>query len=173
MNDSIDRVLDWLRARPFQDNPAWLAGASQPAPGSWDEWLAQGREIADGESGLLRLLANDKDPVNRSAAALALGFVGGEQCLAPLLASLAGDLPLVAMEAAAALGRLRRPGAMAPLCAALSHRDANVRASACTALGAIGGELASSCLAAARDDSDPLVRSAAGEALSRLAPPSR
>lgn len=167
MSDSIDDISRWLQARPFQDNPAWVEPSVGQTSSTWDEWVTKGREIPDFENLLIWMLERDKDPVNRSAAALALGAVGGDRSMKALITVLEADIPMVAMEAAASLGRLGGSEAIEPLCAALISADSNVRANACTALGRFGGEKALSCLRDAEKDKDPFVQAAAKEALRR------
>ena len=167
MNDSIDDILRWLHERPFQDNPEWVEPTAVQTSSTWDEWLNKGRGIPDFENRLIRILERDKDPVNRSAAALALGFVGGDQSINTLITVLETDVPMVAMEATASLGRLGKPEAVEPLCEALRNADANVRANACSALGWFGGDKALSCLKDAEKDKNPFVQAAAKEALRR------
>jgi hypothetical protein len=128
-------VRRWLENIPARDDPQHFP----PAPElSWDEWAEAGRAIPGLEGELTTLLADDPDEFTRGQAAIALGFVGGDASVAPLVAALQHDLPAVAMEAAAALGRLGRAEAVQPLRGALEHPDANVRASAATALDALG-----------------------------------
>ena len=165
MNESIDDISRWLHARPFQDNPEWVEPIAVQTFSTWDEWVNKGRKIPDLENRLTWILERDKDPVNRSATALALGFVGQDHSISALITSLGSDVPIVAMEAAASLGRLGISKAIGPLCEALKNVDVNVRANACTALGTIGGETALSCLKGAERDKDPFVQSAAKEAL--------
>ncbi len=164
MNDSIDDISLWLQSRPFQDNPEWLGSPASQTSSTWDEWVKKGREIPDFENRLIWILEHHKDPVNRSAGALALGFVGGDRSIKSLIKTLKTDVPMVAMEAAASLGRLSKSEAVEPLCEALRNADANVRANACTALGWLGGEKALSCLKDAEHDKDPFVQAAAKEA---------
>ncbi len=167
MTDSIDDILHWLQVRPFQDNPTWVEKPIGLMSSTWDEWIAKGRRIPDLESGLIWILEHNKDPLYRSAAALALGFVGAGQAIKPLIRVLRTDVPMVSMEAAASLGRVGNPEAIMPLCDALRSTDSNVRANACTALGRLGGEKALSCLKAAEKDKDLFVQAAAREALER------
>ena len=179
--DASAALLRWLDAMPLADNPGTLAAApgaaSAPHGQDWQGWLEQARLITDLESGLAALLRSETEPLRRSRAAMALGYVGGgagggksgsENASAALRAALAGDVALVAMEAAAALGRRGRTSDVAALCAALGHADANVRANACTALGNLGGSAAQAGLRAAAADDDAYVRAAATDALHRL-----
>ena len=167
MNDSIDEISRWLYERPLQDNPERVAPTGVQTFNTWDEWLNKGRRIPDFENRLIRILEHGQDPVNRSATALALGFVGGDRSIQALITSLETDVPMVAMEAAAALGRLGKSEAIEPLCEAIRNADANVRANACTALGRFSEEKALSCLKDAEKDKNPFVQAAAKEALRR------
>ena len=168
MTNGNDDISNWLRRRPFQDNPGWVEAPPAETSGSWDEWVAAGRNIPDGERRLIGVLEQEEDPVIRSAAALAIGFVGGDESISPLIRALQNDVPLVAMEAAAALGRLRNPKAVESLGDALKNPDSNVRANACTALGLLGGEKAHAYLKSAEQDDDNFVQAAAKQALSNL-----
>ena len=168
MIDYADDVLQWLYSRPFQDNPAVVEPYAGQTFSRWDEWVHKGREIPQIESRLNLMLEQDKDPVNRSAAALALGFVGGDRNIKVLIKVLETDVPLVAMQAAASLGHLDGSEATESLCVALRNADANVRANACTALARLGGEKALSCLTDAVNDKDSFVQAAAKEALEAL-----
>lgn len=170
MSDRHDEISRWLQARPFQDNPRRLQAPPADTAEAWKEWVKAGKVIPDVDSGLIHMLTQEKDPVMRSAAALALSFVGGESSGAALIRTLQTDVPMVAMEAAASLGRLGDREAVEPLCEALKSPDSNVRANACTALGSVGGEKAFSCLKLAKEDQDAFVRSAAEEALGRMRP---
>lgn len=165
MDNSFEDISRWLDTRPLKDNPAWVESLSERTSSTWNEWVNQGKEIPDCENRLIRILEHDKDPVNRSVAALALGFVGEDRSIKPLITVLETDIPLVAMEAAASLGRLGRTEAIEPLCAALRYTDSNMRANACIALGWLGGAKALSCLKDAERDKDSFVQAAAKEAL--------
>jgi HEAT repeat protein len=165
MTNGRDNITRWLQTRPFQDNPVWVESLTEETSGTWDEWVKTGREIPHIENDLIRMLELEGDPVIRSSATLALGFVGGDQSVAALIKALETDVPIVAMEAAASLGRLGRYEAIKPLCDALQNSDSNVRANAATALGLLGGEKAVSCLKSAEKDKDPFVQAAAKEAL--------
>src|SRR5512138_2583061 len=116
MDDYLDDVKAWLRSRPLQDDPRWTTSGPVEKTIDWDEWLKKGKEIPDSENYLIRILANDQDPVNRAAAALVLGFTGKASSVRPLTVALETDLAMVAMEAAASLGRLNSEEAIKPLC---------------------------------------------------------
>lgn len=165
MGDKASEVRRWLNAMPFRDNPKRVVGSGAQQVSSLGEWVAKGRDIANVEEELLRMLQKEQHAVARSWAAQALGFVGRESCINALIEALASGVPLVQMEAAAALGRLGRVEAVEPLCNALKSRDSNVRASACTALGMIRSERALVCLQEAFQDQDPLVQAAARAAI--------
>jgi HEAT repeat protein len=169
MNASAESVVEWLRASPVRDDIERSEGAPADAWDSVDDWVRAGRRIPAVDQELSRLLADQGDPVDRSAAAIGLGYLGSEASVAPLIAALEHDVAMVATEAAVALGRLGRPEATESLCAAAaSAEDANVRASACTALARLGGARARACLGTARNDPDSLVRKAAEAALRAL-----
>jgi HEAT repeats len=167
MRDSINEISRWLQSRSFQDNPEHFESSAERTFRTWDEWVKEGKKISDLENGLVWMLQHDQDPVNRAAAALALGFVGEAQSIRALIGTLKADIPMVAMEAAASLGRRGGPEAIEPLCESLKSADSNVRASACTALGSLDGENALACLREAEKDKDPFVKTAAQEALRR------
>jgi hypothetical protein len=165
MSDKIEEARNWFNSMPFQDNPRQSLQREAQVSGSWEEWIARGREIPDIEKILGRMLETEQSELMRGRAALALGFLESHQSAEALINSLASDTPLVQMEAAAALGRLGSADAVGPLCRALQSADANVRANASMALGRIGGETARECLSRALQDDDPFVRAAATEAL--------
>ena len=168
MTRGNDDFSKWLRDRPFQDNRSSGEPSVTDASAIWDEWVTAGREIPDSEERLIRILEDEVDPVIRSSAAMALGFIGGDDSFEPLVRALQNDIPIVAMEAAASLGRLRNPEAIESLGDALKNPDSNVRANACIALGSLGGEKARTHLKSAQQDEDPFVRSAADQALSTI-----
>jgi HEAT repeat protein len=150
---------------PLRDNPKQSIRPGAQIASTWEEWVAMGKEIAGIEEKLLQLLENERDPVTRSWAAQALGFVGGELCVKALINALEFDIPLVQMEAAYALGLLGQPEAVEPLCRALSNTDSNVRANASMALGRLRSAKALACLKEALQDKDTFVQAAAREAL--------
>jgi HEAT repeat protein len=167
MNGSLDDTSRWLRSRPLQDTPRYAESAGPWTSDTWNDWIEKGRAIPELENTLIQMLKHERDPVTRSAAAMALGFVGANQSIAFLIQALATDIPIVAMEAAASLGRLGNVESLEPLCEALKNPDVNVRANACYALGQIGGEEALSCLRNAASDPDSFVRTVAETALRR------
>ncbi|GAA2623921.1 HEAT repeat domain-containing protein [Paractinoplanes durhamensis] len=153
---------EWLANRPLRDDPR-MAGHGSSL--TWDDWVRQGR---DAEACLLEFLRGRPDPVMRSDIALALGFVGGERGVGPLIDLLTDEEPAVVMEAAAALGRIGDPDAVPHLIEALTSADPNVRANACQALGELRGDRATAAVTATLGDSDPFVRAAAQQALIRI-----
>ncbi|HYO50894.1 MAG TPA: HEAT repeat domain-containing protein, partial [Chloroflexia bacterium] len=147
MNDGCAEARLWMNARPFQDEPQWVTPQpTEYTSNTWEGWLAKGKGISNLEECLLSMLENEEDAVTRSASAMALGYVGGESSVQPLINALDSDIPLVQMEAAASLGNLGKSEAVEPLCNATKNSDSNVRANACMALGRIGGERARTCL---------------------------
>jgi HEAT repeat protein len=161
----IAKVRRWLAARPFQDNPEWASAPEEQTSSTWEDWVSRGRGIAGVEDCLLTLLESDQDPMTQSSAALALGYVGRDRSVNPLVRALKSQNSLVQMEAAAALGRLGNLEAVRPLCKSVKSPDANVRANICMALGQLGGEEAIACLRELLKDKDPFVQAAAREAL--------
>jgi len=93
---------------------------------------------------LLRALGEDDDPDVRSAVAAALGLIGDERAVDPLLGKLgdAGEQPAVRGAAAEALTGPRSPRAVGPLIAALADPETEVRFWAAFALGQLGDERA-------------------------------
>ncbi|MDQ5838619.1 MAG: HEAT repeat domain-containing protein [Acidobacteriota bacterium] len=163
VNDA--EVRRWLDMMPFPDNPKQSLQPGARLAGSWEGWLAAGKEMAGMEEALGRMLEGEKDAVTRSRAALALGSLGGAASVNVLINALASDVPLVQMEAASALGRIGDSEALEPLSRALQSPDSNVRANAGMALGRLGGEKARDYLKRASRDEDPFVRAAVEEAL--------
>jgi len=96
---------------------------------TFEAWISEGRKIAGMADELAEILRADGDPIRRSRAVLALGYIGSSASVQPLIDAL-GDQPLVATEAAASLGRLAPSEAIGPLVDAMTHGDSNVRANA-------------------------------------------
>src|SRR5437588_8702191 len=107
VNDA--EVRQWLDMMPFPDNPRRSVRPGAQLAGSWEEWVAKGKEMAGVEEVLGRMLESEEDAVARSRVALALGSVGGAAGVRSLVNALASDVPLVQMEAASALGRIGDP----------------------------------------------------------------
>jgi HEAT repeat protein len=120
---------------------------------------------------LVRALS-DGAPAVRSDAALALGLLGAEEAVDPLVAMIDGDADAgVRCVAASALGQLGDPRARAPLEALLADaaRPAALRGEAPEALiGLAGREASLPALLAALDDAEAEVRFWAAFALGEL-----
>lgn len=120
-------------------------------------------------AGLARLLEN-KDPQVQYEAAEALGNIGDERAVGPLIAALQFPDDDVRWKAAIALGEIGNPDAVAPLIALLSDEDRFVRSRAAHALSMIG-EPAIPSLIAAISNSDPGVRWGSALALGKIKNP--
>jgi len=164
MLDRVYQAQQWLDQMPLRDNPERSAS---PSSETWQAWIERGKRLSNIAQTLGQILSSGSDPVTRSTAALALGFVGTTESITLLSAHLATDVPQVQMEAAAALGRLGANEAAEQICSSLQSPDSNVRANACMALGQIRTQEALACLNVALQDPDPFVRSAASAALGR------
>lgn len=162
MNESIIKIRNWLAAMPYKDSPGFTG---EHVTITWDEWIEQGRGIANGEQALIWMLTYEDNEIMRSHAAMALGIIGSKNSVDPLVNSLVSDNALVQMEAAASLGRVASPKAVDALCNAIKSDDSNVRANVCIALGKIGGIKAKEYLKRALSDDDPFVQEAAREGL--------
>src|SRR5215469_8395380 len=77
--------------------------------------------------GLIKALRYQQDFAVRSAAAQALGQLGGARAVEPLLEALGDPSAFVREAAAQALTRLNDTRAVEPLVAALTHADPRVR----------------------------------------------
>jgi HEAT repeat protein len=112
-----------------------------------------------------------KDPSVQYEAAEALGDIGDERAVEPLLIALKNDeTGGVRWKAAEALSKLGTP-AVAGLIGALQHDDDDVRWKAAIALGEIGDPKAISPLINLLCDDDRYVRSRAAYALSMIGEP--
>ncbi|MDP3564823.1 MAG: HEAT repeat domain-containing protein, partial [Methanoregula sp.] len=140
-------------------NPAGLLGADvKKLKSRWD--------IA----GLVRLLEH-KDPLVQYEAAEALGDLGDEKAVAPLITALKRDeFSGVRWKAAEALSKIGNP-AVGPLIRALQYPDDDVRWKAAIALGEIGNPEAVEPLIQLLSDEDRFVRSRAAHALSMIGEP--
>jgi HEAT repeat protein len=133
--------------------------------------LGETQQSAD--STVPHLLSALKDPSHlvRSRAAEALGKVGDNRAVMPLIDVLndAAEDPDVLSRAAEALGRLRAGEAVEPLMDLLTNMVWYVRYQAVVALGRIGEPAARGALAQAiRYDPDFSVRAAARQSLQQL-----
>ncbi len=121
-------------------------------------------------AGLARLLDN-KDPQVQYEAAEALGNIGDEKAVGPLITALKRDeFSGVRWKAAEALSKIGNP-AVGPLIAALQYPDDDVRWKAAIALGEIGNPDAVAPLIVLLSDADRFVRSRAAHALSMIGEP--
>jgi HEAT repeat protein len=112
-----------------------------------------------------------KDPTVQYDAAEALGDIGDNRAVEPLLAALKNDeTGGVRWKAAEALSKLGTP-AVAGLIGALQHDDDDVRWKAAIALGEIGDPHAITPLINVMSDNDRFVRSRAAYALSMIGEP--
>jgi HEAT repeat protein len=112
-----------------------------------------------------------KDPTVQYDAAEALGEIGDDRAVEPLLAALKNDeTGGVRWKAAEALSKLGTP-AVAGLTSALQHDDDDVRWKAAIALGEIGDPRAISALINVLSDNDRFVKSRAAYALSMIGEP--
>jgi HEAT repeat protein len=128
--------------------------------------LKERRDIA----GIARLLVH-KDPQVQYEAAEALGDIGDEKAVGPLITALKRDeFSGVRWKAAEALSKIGNP-AMEPLIATLQYPDDDVRWKAAIALGEIGNPNAIEPLIALLNDEDRFVRSRAAHALSMIGEP--
>lgn len=169
--------------------PAPRAAGPEVRRSSRVDRLAADRDVA----GLLEALT-DPDLDVRKQAVAALGDLGDERAVEPLLAAL--EDPALEAGAEAALGRLGAPAvgplvrlihekgrttrasgalrridderAVEPLLAALGDDDPAVRAGAACALGRTGSPEAVEALCDALEDPDPLVAVWSAEALARI-----
>lgn len=120
--------------------------------------------------GLFRLLEH-KDPQVQYEAAEALGNIGDEQAIGPLITALKRDeFSGVRWKAAEALSKIGNP-AVEPLIATLQYADDDVRWKAAIALGEIGNPDAVEPLIQLLSDNDRFVRSRAAHALSMIGNP--
>ena len=118
-------------------------------------------------AGLCQLL-DHKDPVVQYEAAEALGDLGDEKAIGPLITALKRDeFSGVRWKAAEALSKMGNP-AVGPLIAALQYKDEDVRWKAAIALGEIGNLDAIAPLIQLLSDDDRFVRSRAAHALSMI-----
>lgn len=104
----------------------------------------------------------------RRAVAEALGEVGSDKVVGPLVIALKDAEPSVRVAAIESLSQVRDSRTIEAIKACLEDNDANVRAAATTALGAFGGGSAVSTLVQAVRDTHWSVRKAAVVALGNL-----
>jgi HEAT repeat protein len=120
------------------------------------------------------VLVEDRDPIVRARAVIALGGLGTLRAARPLMAALDDPSPLVRMQAVRALGRRGPDGAVPELGAVLvNDPDPGVRRVAARTLGRLGSPEAHAALASAAGEADAPVRRQITEALARSAWSSR
>ena len=126
-----------------------------------------GMKAARDVRGLIHLLEH-KDPQVQYEAAEALGNLGDEKAIGPLITALKRDeFSGVRWKAAEALSKIGNP-AVEPLIATLQYPDDDVRWKAAIALGEIGNPDAVEPLIQLLSDDDRFVRSRAAHALSMI-----
>jgi len=118
--------------------------------------------------GLIRALDYDRDAEVRRQAAEALGSMGDEQALAPLIFRLNDDDLAVRTAAARALGQIGDPRAVEALTALVEQEPEELASVAAQALGAIGSADATPTLIAALVDQDPSLREVSSQALAQI-----
>jgi len=102
---------------------------------------------------LTSILSEDPLALNRAAAALALGRLGDEQGVEPLIAALGDADAAVRRDITLALGQIKDWRVTAPLCGRLLHDNiADVRRAAARALHDSGDRKAMQCLVEALTD---------------------
>ncbi len=137
---------------------------------------------------LIDLLRFDKEDEVRGAAAVALGAIGNEAAVIPLLGVLTGQTaqtkkqkakpeqnPFVLRSAARALGQIGTRASVPVLIAALANEQSedDIRREAAIALGLIGDQTALPALRNAMTARDPHLASAAGVAIKSILRTSR
>ncbi|MFN6531371.1 HEAT repeat domain-containing protein [Nostoc sp. ChiSLP03a] len=110
----------------------------------------------------------DEDSDVQSRAAYALGEIGNEAAVSPLIKALQDEDSDVCGSAADALGKIGNEAAVSALIKALQHKDSGVCESAADALGKIGNEAAVSPLIKALQHKDSFVRWRAVDALGKI-----
>ena len=172
------------------------AGVLLPVLQDRDEFVRRETAYALGEtrsraavSALVAVLAGDKEPGVRGAAAVALGLIGDELAVVPLTQTLSRRVPasgllsrlrrgkteeneFVRRAAARSLGQIRSRAAVPALIETLMNERAgdDVRREAALALGSIGDPSAVAALRAVLASSDPYLSRIAYEALRKIAP---
>src|SRR5439155_9895888 len=119
---------------------------------------------------VLMQFLNDSSGTNRRGLIEALGQVGGEQVIKPVLNALADVDSSVRVAAIEALKELRDPRAVAPLTICVKDKDPSVRATAAAALGVFGSS-GVAALTKALTDTHWAVRRAVVESLGRVKDP--
>ena len=154
-----------------------------------DEFVRREAAFALGESharaattSLIDLMAHDKKPSVRGAAAVALGQIGDETALSPLSQAVTGqgtkkkktksaEEEFIVRSAVRSLGQIRHAVSVPTLVAALQDETNSIetRREAATALGLIGDSSALPALQAAYEtNSDPYLSEAARAAIRQI-----
>lgn len=114
---------------------------------------------------LVEKLTGETASYSRRSAISALGRLGDERAVDPLVSALQDEDRYIRREAAKALGELGSPAAIEPLIAALGDSEENVRRNAITALGATGDERAVEPLKQILEDKSYFIRSEAEKSI--------
>ena len=108
---------------------------------------------------LVEKLTSETASYSRRSAISALGRLGDERAVEPLVSALQDEDRYIRREAAKALGELGSPAAIEPLIAALGDPEGYVRRNAITALGVIGDERVIETLKQLLEDKSFFIRS--------------
>ena len=157
--DEVDKLINQLKS----DNPEVRKEAA--------EGLTHIKGHIKAASAVEPLIATlkDKDSGIRYNAAHALGKIGDNRAVGPLIAVLLKDIDgSVRASAAEALGHIGDKGAVEPLILALKDTSEGVRYSVAHALGMLGDKRAVDPLIVALNDSCTYVRWNAAEALGKI-----
>jgi peptidylprolyl isomerase len=123
---------------------------------------------ADARDALSRITASNVDPAERSAAALALGKLEGENAVEPILPLLADPVASVRADAAIALARAGDSLSAGDLKPLLTDTDASVRATAAWAAGQLTARELAADIQGLLKDPDPAVRLTASKAIGQV-----
>jgi HEAT repeat protein len=121
---------------------------------------------------LVKTLADPKDASVRREAAEALGKMGADLAVAPLISRLRDPDERVRREACRALGKIGDRAAVEPLIEALEDKSWTVRKAAALALGELGDIEATEPLVVLLQSVDWMASPAAAQALGQLGDPS-
>ena len=114
---------------------------------------------------LVEKLTDETASYSRRSAISALGRLGDERAVEPLVSALQDEDRYIRREAAKALGELGSPVAIEPLIAALGDPEESVRRNAIIALGATGDESAVEPLKQILEDKSYFIRSEAEKSI--------
>jgi HEAT repeat protein len=153
---AVEPLLQLLRDEKGSDRSGWLKRAAEASRGIEDEWM-------------LRLYREDLPNITvRFAAAGALGQIGDERAVEPLLQLLRDERQSVRSAAVSALEKIGDERAVEPLLQLLRDEKPFERQRAAEALGEIGDERAVEPLLQLLRDKDGFVRNATAWALRRF-----